>query len=155
MGSVCLEPGAVAELVNDDFVGGKILSVGTSPDEDVLGQEEGGLGQLVAVQAVLEVADGRDGEDKMPVAEPLEDGRPEGDDILDGEALAAELPRRMLVAVRDDDVPLQMAEHPCRAEGDDDGPGPAEGLGGLGKGGIGMLQELFGSLPCEGAVMVE
>ena len=85
------------------------------------------------------MTDGRDCKDKMPVAEPLENGRPEGDDILDGKALATELPRRMLVAVRDGDVPLYMVEHPCRTEGDDDGPGPPEGLRGFGERGIGML----------------
>ena len=53
MGAVRLEPDAVAELIEDNFVGRKIFSIGMSPDEMVLGYEEGGLGQLVAVEAVL------------------------------------------------------------------------------------------------------
>lgn len=53
----------VAEVVEEELVGGEVVGVGECLADGLDGEEEGGFAFLVFEQAVAEVADRADGED--------------------------------------------------------------------------------------------
>ena len=114
----------VAEFVEDDLVGGEVVDVGEALAQGVDGEEKSGLAELVAVGAVLPVADGADGEEYLEGGVGLQEFVKKvgvvGDDVLDGEAVALEFPGGNLVAVGDDDAAADVAVDPGGTPGDDE-----------------------------------
>lgn len=102
MGHVGTKETVVAQLVQNNLVGGEIMATGGQLFD---GQKEGGLAELVAVSAVGHVADRGDCEDSCEFgvvsSEFFEEGLPEGDYLVDGHTAAGEHLRRELVAVGD------------------------------------------------------
>ena len=115
--------------------------------EPLDGQEQDGLGYLVAVHSVFLVADRRYGQYEMLVWEAAEQGGPQSGDVLGAEEFPAEFPGRVLVAVGDYDVSLQVAVDPGGAECDQNPAGFCKVSGCLGKGPVRVVQELFRGFP--------
>ena len=136
----CIEA-VVAELVHNYLICREIVSSHTfalwtvrqsrkSRHHLLNTQEESRLADLVAVCPVLEMADWADCKDKLFGCESgifcsahcteVYDSLQGGSRLLHRQAFAAELRRRPLEAVGDDEVALQVSEAPACSEGYDD-----------------------------------
>lgn len=92
----------VAEFVEEDFVGREVMGVIEGFAHFVHRQKKRCLAQLVLVEAVLEVAQWRDGEDELLVGEGLEQFGKGCHGLVGGKEAAVEAVGGEFVAVGDD-----------------------------------------------------
>ena len=117
--------------------------------EGVDGEEEGGFAELVAMGAVLPVADGahgeEDGEVGVALAEGVDEGLVAGDDVVDGEAEAVEVGGGEFVAVGDDGAGGEVFVDPGGAPRDDEEADGGEEAVGFREALVDGGEALFGS----------
>lgn len=107
----------VAKFVEEDLVGREIVGISVGLADFVHGQQQRGFAQLVLMEAVFEVTQGRDGEDELFVREGVQQFFEDGYGLFGTEKHAVETVGGEFVAIRDYGAYLTSVEElwGCRA----------------------------------------